>query len=551
MKTFLNYLKEEVTPTALSDGSIDIEKDSVRQEINGILSGISTYSCVTPYSALTKIRKALAYFHVYLPKRSYMEGNHGVEVWEIHQFGQKMGMTDQGEFINDTPVKFYLFFHYHLVGSMFMINAKVVDKTQLDKELDFAESMIKEDAEMRQGRAKAIAPKEEPHTALGDCDCSQGDSPSTKSAVSVMMRRKDKKLSSGELDEGRMPASVIKHKQKLASMSPDDLKKKFAGKSEQELKSMAHRHGYGKDSDVYSKHVTVKEDNLDEVSLGKLVRYKNKAGEGREKGIALADKKMKGKAKVNTSMPKHPYMEETDAADETNMAKSQLKAIGAKSSNLASMMKNPKNLPAWVQSKLSVAKDGITSVDDYMTHSDKKLDEAKEDKHFSKQSKAMQTAINNHLRKGKSYKEAVAAAKQHVKEGLTVEPVNRPNDSSSSPNPTSSDVSNPSQETKSRARMGATPAVRESAPSGAKFERMIKHIKKGYSKDGLTAKEKGIAYATAWKAKKNENREKEQTGKKKTVLVTLKGDPHAATGGGVKRISKKEYDPSKHNMASE
>jgi hypothetical protein len=461
MKTFLNYLKEEVTPTALSDGSIDIEKDSVRQEINGILSGISTYSCVTPYSALTKIRKALAYFHVYLPKRSYMEGNHGVEVWEIHQFGQKMGMTDQGEFINDTPVKFYLFFHYHLIGSMFMINAKVVDKNQLEKELDFAESMIKEDAEMRQGRAKAIAPKEEPHTALGDCDCSQGDSPSTKSAVSVMMRRKDKKLSSGELDEGRMPASVIKHKQKLASMSPDDLKKKFAGKSEQELKSMARRHGYGPDSDVYSKHVAVKE--------------------------------------------------ETDAADETNMAKSQLKAIGAKSSNLVSLMKKSKNLPAWVQSKLSVAKDGITSVDDYMTHSDNKLDEVSLGKLVRYKNKAGEgrekgVALADKKMKGKA-KVNASMPKHPYMEGLTVEPVDRPKDSSSSPNPTSSDISNPSQETKNRARMGATPAVRESAPSGAKFERMVKHIKKGYSKDGLTAKEKGIAYATAWKAKKNENSE--------------------------------------------
>jgi hypothetical protein len=31
---------------------------------------------------------------------------------------------------------------------------------------------------------------------------------------------------------------------------------------------------------------------------------------------------------------------------------------------------------------------------------------------------------------------------------------------------------------------------------------MVKHIKKGYSKDGkLTDKEKSIAYATAWKAR--------------------------------------------------
>jgi len=42
--------------------------------------------------------------------------------------------------------------------------------------------------------------------------------------------------------------------------------------------------------------------------------------------------------------------------------------------------------------------------------------------------------------------------------------------------------------------------IDEKAPPGAKFERMVKHIKKGYSKDGLTDKEKSIAYATAWKS---------------------------------------------------
>ena len=41
----------------------------------------------------------------------------------------------------------------------------------------------------------------------------------------------------------------------------------------------------------------------------------------------------------------------------------------------------------------------------------------------------------------------------------------------------------------------------EVAPPGKKAERMVKNIKKGYAKDGkLTDKEKGIAYATTWKA---------------------------------------------------
>lgn len=43
--------------------------------------------------------------------------------------------------------------------------------------------------------------------------------------------------------------------------------------------------------------------------------------------------------------------------------------------------------------------------------------------------------------------------------------------------------------------------VQEKAPPGAKAERMVKHIKKSYSKDGkLSPNEKSIANATAWKA---------------------------------------------------
>ena len=56
----------------------------------------------------------------------------------------------------------------------------------------------------------------------------------------------------------------------------------------------------------------------------------------------------------------------------------------------------------------------------------------------------------------------------------------------------------------------------ESAPPTAKGERMVKHIKAGYAKDGkLTDKEKGIAYATAWK---QHNKESVETGDDMTRL---------------------------------
>ena len=61
---------------------------------------------------------------------------------------------------------------------------------------------------------------------------------------------------------------------------------------------------------------------------------------------------------------------------------------------------------------------------------------------------------------------------------------------------------------KSQAKRLRAAAVKEEAPKGKKYERMIKHIKKSYAKDGaLTKDEKSIAYATAWKHKnKNQDR---------------------------------------------
>ncbi len=57
-------------------------------------------------------------------------------------------------------------------------------------------------------------------------------------------------------------------------------------------------------------------------------------------------------------------------------------------------------------------------------------------------------------------------------------------------------------------KIGEDSVAMEKAPPGDKAERMVKHIKAGYAKDGkLSDKEKSIAYATAWKHhnKKNED----------------------------------------------
>ena len=53
-----------------------------------------------------------------------------------------------------------------------------------------------------------------------------------------------------QVDE-RMPASIIKHKEKLANMSDKDLADRFKDFDDTRLRQMAWRHGYGKMSDYY------------------------------------------------------------------------------------------------------------------------------------------------------------------------------------------------------------------------------------------------------------------------------------------------------------
>ena len=105
------------------------------------------------------------------------------------------------------------------------------------------------------------------------------------------------------------------------------------------------------------------------------------------------------------------------------------------------------------------------------------------------------------------------------------------------------------------------PIVYEKAPPGAKAERMVKHIKKSLSKDGkLSDKDKAIAYATTWKAKKagkveeesteKEDQKAERAGKKVAKDIEhdeghkAKGDNKAEKAG--KKVTKDiEYDDKK------
>jgi hypothetical protein len=77
------------------------------------------------------------------------------------------------------------------------------------------------------------------------------NAPPAVNSTSTPMSDADAAKAMSDVTEGGMPQSVIKSKQKYADMSDQEFYTAHKDKSEDDLKSMAWRHGYGKGSDHY------------------------------------------------------------------------------------------------------------------------------------------------------------------------------------------------------------------------------------------------------------------------------------------------------------
>lgn len=133
MKTFKAFLEEEVNLSAnVEGGRIDIEDSAVRDQVNGYLDGVTAGSFVTPYIALERVSKVLANYHIHLPRRSFLQGDSGVAVFPINQFGTKIGMTNDGEVVTKHPSSFHVYFEYQMNDhGKYDIFAEIVDKDEL------------------------------------------------------------------------------------------------------------------------------------------------------------------------------------------------------------------------------------------------------------------------------------------------------------------------------------------------------------------------------------------------------------------------------------
>lgn len=196
----MRHLKEEVNPTSFTDrGVLDISNSAVRDNINTLLAG-STKSCkLTPYIALEKVRKTLAYFHIHLPGTQFLEGDHGVQVFDVNQFGHVAGMRNNGEVVTKISHPYFVFFEYtQNERGMFDIFCQIVTQEELndliadaerdmndDEPIDDREDKLEESSESVSLAGPETGPRKIPGSPNSEmCDCAKA------AAMKILSKKK-------------------------------------------------------------------------------------------------------------------------------------------------------------------------------------------------------------------------------------------------------------------------------------------------------------------------------------------------------------------------
>lgn len=270
MKKFKEYLSEEIMPFAQTEkGFVGIDNGPVRDNINLLLANVTDKSYSTPYHALEAVRRVLVSFHIALPATNFLDGEAGQEVFQINQFGSKVGMTNDGQVVTSTPSSYSVYFEYALNDSgSFDIFCEVVDDDELEKimaDVEAEDDVDENDAADTFDDYKASNVNEEKKPSTRVVTASKKAEKGTKWRVQA--RNPDSEGSEVELRQGKRVKMKGYYDRNAGDFVMGPTKKNKPDWSKKDK-------SYASGKDILK---TVKEERLDEVSRGLLQRYKKKA----------------------------------------------------------------------------------------------------------------------------------------------------------------------------------------------------------------------------------------------------------------------------------
>lgn len=134
MKKFKEYISEEMLPYAQTEkGFVGVDNGPVRDNINIHLTAITAKQYATPYHAIEMVRKVLAPYHIGLPATNFLDGDSGHEVFEINQFGERVGMRNNGDIVTKAGSPYFVYFEYAMNDKGgFDIFCEIVNQKELD-----------------------------------------------------------------------------------------------------------------------------------------------------------------------------------------------------------------------------------------------------------------------------------------------------------------------------------------------------------------------------------------------------------------------------------
>ena len=137
MKLTRKQLQEEVNPFAgTPEGFVGVEDSATRDYLNALLSGVTAGKFLTPYIALERISKVLANYHIFPARTTFLEGDSGLAIWPVSQFGLKAGMNNDGEVVTAPTSDYSVYFEYQMNDSgSFDIFCEVVSQEDLELSL--------------------------------------------------------------------------------------------------------------------------------------------------------------------------------------------------------------------------------------------------------------------------------------------------------------------------------------------------------------------------------------------------------------------------------
>jgi hypothetical protein len=211
---------------------------------------------------------------------------------------------------------------------------------------------------------------------------------------------------------------------------------------------------------------------------------------------------------TNCSMENIEHGEQAEYNDEAGMAKDSLHTIVRSAKELEHALRSNENLPEWVQEKIGQIKGMMSSVTDYIisTH-ERDVEQATGEEGISVVPEGWRGGLSGERPLVKKRRTGAETAYSEIVDLLKspqngIDPYVRQH------------LMKLVNELARQATKTKEMPVAEKAPPGAKAERMVKGIKKSLSKDGhLSGKDKAIAYATTWKARKAGKVEEESTNK--------------------------------------